>query len=89
MVRDVTLVPGAMAFDVCDLLATVQAVFARLLFLLHSLVAIWAATCITNRPQLWALTILCGLFVAETVVSVVKRKGREMKWYYEIIKSRK
>ena len=70
-----------MAFDVCDLLATIQAVFARLLFLLHSLIAIWAATCVTNRPELWALTALCGLFVAETVVSIVKRKGREMKWY--------
>jgi hypothetical protein len=65
---------------VCDLLTSVQAIFVRLLFLGHSLFAIWAATCVTGRLELWALTGLCALFVIETIVSIVKRKGREMKW---------
>jgi Transmembrane protein 26 len=69
-----------MAFDICDLLSTCQAIFARILFLVHSLFAVWAAVCVTNKPQIWALTALCGLFIAETVVMIVKRKGREPKW---------
>ena len=65
----------------CEVLSGVQAIFARLLFLIHSVFAIWGATCVTGRNHLWALTVLCGLFILETIYSIVKRQGREPKWY--------
>ena len=68
----------------CGVLRAAQAIFARLLFLLHSIFAIWGATCVTGRNHIWALTVLCGLFILETVYSIVKRQGREPKWYIQI-----
>ena len=65
----------------CEVLRGIQAIFARLLFLVHSVFAIWGATCVTGRNDLWALIVLCGLFILETVYSIVKRQGREPKWY--------
>jgi len=65
----------------CEVLRGIQAIFARLLFLVHSVFSIWGATCVTGRNDLWALTVLCGLFILETIYSIVKRQGREPKWY--------
>ena len=66
---------------VCEVLRGIQAIFARLLFLVHSVFAICGATCVTGRNDLWALIGLCVLFVLETIYSIVKRQGREPKWY--------
>jgi len=65
----------------CEVLRGIQAIFARLLFLVHSVFAIWGATCVTGRNDLWALAVLCALFILETIYSIVKRRGREPKWY--------
>jgi hypothetical protein len=67
--------------DICKILSGIQAVFARILFLVHSLFAVYGATCVTGNVNIWALAVLSGLFVIETVYSMVKRGGREPKWF--------
>jgi len=65
----------------CGVVRAIQAIFARLLFLLHSVFAIGGATCVTGQNHIWSLTVLSGLFILETAYSIVRRQGREPKWY--------
>jgi len=66
---------------VCLVIDGTKAIAARILFFAHSIFSVWAATCVTGEPALWALLSIQGLFIAETIYSIYKRKGREPKWY--------
>lgn len=59
----------------------VKALSARVLLVIHMAFSIWAATCVVNSASVWALMSVLGLFLVETVYSIVKRKGQEPQWF--------
>lgn len=58
-----------------------KAVLTRLLFMVHSTVAIWRVTVVKDEPTYWLLTVAMVLMIVELLVIIIKRKGAEWKWY--------
>ena len=61
-------------------ITVIKALLARCLFIVHMVFAIWAASCVAGSAAVWALISVLGLFVIETIYSIVRRKGQEPKW---------
>lgn len=70
-----------------QLFAIFQAFCARLLFFVHSFVAIWRCTDVLGNSKLWLLTLSHVVLIVETLITCCKRKGQEWKWWvvYSII----
>jgi len=62
-------------------LTIVRAVFVRLLFACHGLVSIWRLYCVTKDKRFWYLAGSLGLLLVETTITLVKKLGKEWKWY--------
>lgn len=45
------------------------------------LFAIWAASCVAGSTAVWALISVLGLFLIETIYSIIRRRGQEPKWF--------
>lgn len=57
-----------------------KALVTRLLFLLHSLVAVWRVTWVKEEHRYWLLALLNLLLVLETVLTLKFKRGRGYKW---------
>ena len=57
-----------------------QAIFTRLIFSLHALLAIWQVTRVTNS-RYWLLVIAYSGLLVETFVVLLKRRGQEWRWF--------
>lgn len=57
-----------------------KALVTRLLFVLHSLVAVWRVTWVKNERRYWLLALLNLLLVLETVLTLKFKRGRGYKW---------
>ncbi|XP_021030951.1 transmembrane protein 26 [Mus caroli] len=61
-------------------LVLLKALVTRLLFLLHSLVAVWRVTWVKEEHRYWLLALLNLLLVLETVLTLKFKRGRGYKW---------
>lgn len=62
-------------------LTIVRAVFVRLLFACHGVVSIWRLYYVTKDKRYWYLATSLGLLLVETTVTLVKKLGKEWKWF--------
>lgn len=62
-------------------LVLLKALVTRLLFVLHSLVAVWRVTWVKNERLYWLLALLNLLLVLETVLTLKFKRGRGYKWW--------
>jgi hypothetical protein len=60
----------------------IKAVVARLIFGIHSFVAIWRVTDVKG-PVYWCLALALALLTAEGVMTLWKKKGAEWKWWVQ------
>jgi len=58
-----------------------KALLVRLVLLVHSLLVIWLAANMKNDPLYWLLTIGNLGMIIEAIVTVVKNKAKEWRWY--------
>lgn len=63
------------------LFSFLSAVITRALFILVSLVAVWRVTWVKENPKYWLLTLLFLPLVAEMIITLMKRKGLDCKWF--------
>lgn len=61
-------------------LVLLKALVTRLLFVLHSLVAVWRVTWVKKEHRYWLLALLNLLLVLETVLTLKFKRGRGYKW---------
>ncbi|XP_043109333.1 transmembrane protein 26b [Puntigrus tetrazona] len=57
------------------------AVVTRALFILVSLIGVWRVTWVKNNHLYWFLTILYLPLVAEMILTLRRRKGKDYKWF--------
>ncbi|KTG43541.1 hypothetical protein cypCar_00021545 [Cyprinus carpio] len=57
------------------------AVVTRALFILVSLIGVWRVTWVKNNNLYWFLTILYLPLVAEMILTLRRRKGKDYKWF--------
>ncbi|XP_073722794.1 transmembrane protein 26b [Misgurnus anguillicaudatus] len=57
------------------------AVVTRILFILVSLIGVWRVTWVKNNTLYWFLTILYLPLVAEMILTLKRRKGKDYKWF--------
>ncbi|XP_067285924.1 transmembrane protein 26b isoform X2 [Pseudorasbora parva] len=57
------------------------AVVTRALFILVSLIGVWRVTWVKNNSLYWFLTILYLPLVAEMILTMRRRKGKDYKWF--------
>ncbi|KAL1771929.1 transmembrane protein 26 [Sigmodon hispidus] len=62
-------------------LVLLKALVTRLLFVLHSLVAVWRVTWVKKEHRYWLLALLNLLLVLETVLTLKFKRGRGYKWF--------
>ncbi|XP_021502734.1 transmembrane protein 26 [Meriones unguiculatus] len=62
-------------------LVLLKALATRLLFVLHSLVAVWRVTWVKEEHRYWLLALLNLLLVLETVLTLKFKRGRGYKWF--------
>ncbi|CAH6789789.1 Tmem26 [Phodopus roborovskii] len=60
-------------------LVLLKALVTRLLFVLHSLVAVWRVTWVKKEHRYWLLALLNLLLVLETVLTLKFKRGRGYK----------
>ncbi|KAK3091149.1 hypothetical protein FSP39_017516 [Pinctada imbricata] len=60
----------------------VQAVFVRILFFIHSILALTRVVTLTGEPMYWIYCLMYLPFLAESTFIIVKRKGVEFRWVY-------
>ncbi|KAA0725603.1 Transmembrane protein 26 [Triplophysa tibetana] len=56
-------------------------VVTRILFILVSLIGVWRVTWVKNNNLYWFLTILYLPLVAEMILTLKRRKGKDYKWF--------
>lgn len=61
-------------------LVLLKALVTRLLFILHSLVAVWRVTWVKKEDRYWLLALLNLLLVLEMVLTLKFKRGRGYKW---------
>ena len=59
-----------------------KAIFTRLLFSLHAILAIWQVTRLVGRRYWWLSVSYAGLLI-ETFVVLLKRRGQEWRWWVQ------
>ncbi|KAM6997570.1 transmembrane protein 26-like [Tautogolabrus adspersus] len=57
------------------------AIITRALFILVSLTGVWRVTRVKEDPNYWLLTFLLLPLVAEMVITLRRRKGKDYKWF--------
>ncbi|CAL8254389.1 unnamed protein product [Lota lota] len=57
------------------------AVFTRACFIIFSLIGVYRVAWVKKDTNYWFLTLLCLLQVAEMVITLMRRRGKEYKWY--------
>lgn len=58
-----------------------RALFVRVLFAIHGMIAIWRLYMVIGEIWCWYLSAaLLGLFI-ETTVTLIKKRGKEWKWW--------
>ncbi|XP_068424064.1 transmembrane protein 26-like [Clinocottus analis] len=57
------------------------AITTRVLFLIASLISIWRVTSVKDDPFYWLLTILFLPLLAEMIITLKSRKGKDYKWF--------
>ena len=63
--------------------SVLKAIFTRLLFAIHSVTAVFLVTRLMKSIHYWLLcSALLGLFI-EMLITLIKRKGQEWKWYVQ------
>ena len=69
-------------------LSVTRAVGVRLLFASHGIVSIWRLADVSKDGRFWYLSGTLGLLFIESMVTLVKRQGKEWQWYvYFIIRA--
>nr|XP_033798887.1 transmembrane protein 26 isoform X2 [Geotrypetes seraphini] len=63
-----------------DLIVILNAVFTRLLFVLHSIIGVWRVTEIKNDRLYWWLALLNIFLCLEMILTLKFKKGRGLKW---------
>ena len=58
-----------------------KAVLVRLALALHCVMAVWRVTVMKEDQVWWYLAGGLGPFFIEGLVTIIKRKGKEFKWY--------
>ncbi|XP_042315114.1 transmembrane protein 26 isoform X1 [Sceloporus undulatus] len=58
-----------------------NALVTRLLFVLHSLLAVWRVTVVKKEPKYWLLALLNLLLCLETALTLKFKQGRGYKWF--------
>lgn len=58
-----------------------RAIIVRLLFACHGLVSIWLLYQVTQEPRFWYLAASFGFLLVETTVTLVRKQGKEWKWW--------
>ena len=58
----------------------VMALLVRGVLFVHATVAVWLLVSLTGKMLLWCLLATNLLLVAETLLTLLKRGGRESKW---------
>ena len=61
-------------------LAPIKAVIVRLTFVIHSLVAVYRVVAAYENELFWLLSLLLIGLLIETVITLVKRSGKEWTW---------
>ncbi|KAM9364978.1 transmembrane protein 26-like [Pholidichthys leucotaenia] len=59
----------------------ISAIITRALFILLSLIGVWRVTFVKNDRIYWLLTFLFLPLVAEMIITLWRRKGRDYKWF--------
>ncbi|XP_062614238.1 transmembrane protein 26-like [Saccostrea cucullata] len=59
----------------------VKAFLVRVVLLVHSILAVWRAVSISNNTWLWLLAVADVAFIIEALITIIKRKGMEYKWF--------
>lgn len=62
-------------------LSIFRAVTVRLLFTCHGLISVWRLYVVTSDARYWYLAAALVLLLLEMAITVVKRSGREWKWW--------
>ena len=57
-----------------------RAVGVRLLFASHGVVSIWRLADVSDDGRCWYLAATLGLLFLESLVTLVKRDGKEWQW---------
>ncbi|XP_033104696.1 transmembrane protein 26-like [Anneissia japonica] len=57
-----------------------KAILTRVIFALHSLFAIYILTIVTSDTTYWGLSIAVIPLLLEAVITLTRRKGKELKW---------
>ncbi|MEE6485425.1 hypothetical protein FKM82_014276 [Ascaphus truei] len=64
-----------------ELIVFLNAIFTRLLFILHSLVGVWRVTEMKKDKTFWMLALLNIFLCLEMVLTLKFKKGRGLKWF--------
>ncbi|XP_029962563.1 transmembrane protein 26-like [Salarias fasciatus] len=59
----------------------VCAIITRALFILVALTGVWRVTWVKQDPKYWFLTFLFLPLVAEMIITLKRRKGKDYKWF--------
>ena len=66
-------------------ISVTRAVGVRLLFASHGVVSIWRLADVSNDERFWYLAGTLGLLFLESLVTLVKRQGKEWQWYVDVV----
>ena len=66
-------------------ISVTRAVGVRLLFASHGVVSIWRLADVSNDERFWYLAGTLGLLFIESLVTLVKRQGKEWQWYVDVV----
>ncbi|XP_023932054.1 transmembrane protein 26-like [Lingula anatina] len=62
-------------------LTIISAVVIRLMFVLHTFISVWRVTDVLQESLYWLMLVSLIALVVEALVTVIKRKGEEWKWF--------
>ncbi|XP_064642684.1 uncharacterized protein LOC135496996 [Lineus longissimus] len=71
-------------FQLLTIVTMIKAVIARLIFGIHSFVAIWRVTDVKG-PVYWCLALALMVLMIEGVMTIWKKKGAEWKWFSPVV----
>jgi hypothetical protein len=58
----------------------IRALFARLLFVIHGLIAIWRIASVSGNPAYWMLAFILVVIFIEGALIIFTRRGNENRW---------
>lgn len=57
-----------------------RAIFVRVLFAIHGLIAIWRLQMVSGDGRYWYIGLALAGLLGETVFTLYKKRGNEWKW---------